>query len=38
VKEHGLLYFKIEAASTLVDFPYIIIHGISDYYDLYKNN
>jgi len=37
-KEYGLLYFKIEAAGALANFPYIIICGILNYYNLHKNN
>lgn len=37
-KEDGLLYFKIEAAGVLADFPCIIVRGISDYYNSHKND
>lgn len=37
-KEYGLLCFEMEAAGALVDFPCIIIRGISDYCDSHKND
>jgi nucleoside phosphorylase len=37
-KQHSILCFEIEAIGALVDFPCIVIRGISDYYDSYKND
>ena len=36
-KEPGALCFKMEAAGLMLDFPCIIICGICDYADSYKN-
>ena len=33
----GVICFKIEAAGLINDFPYLIIRGICDYTDSYKN-
>lgn len=36
--EHGrILYFKIEVASLINNFPCLVIRGICDYIDSYKN-
>jgi nucleoside phosphorylase len=37
-KQHSILCFEMEAAGALANFPYIVIHRISDYYNSYKNN
>jgi nucleoside phosphorylase len=37
-REHGVLCFEMEAAGALVDFPCIVIRGISDYCDSHKND
>ncbi|KAL5339858.1 ankyrin repeat protein [Aspergillus crustosus] len=37
-QEYGVLCFEMEAVGTLSDFPYLIIRGISDYYDSHKND
>ncbi|KAK6359690.1 hypothetical protein TWF696_000832 [Orbilia brochopaga] len=36
--QYGLLCFEMEAAGALVDFPCLVIRGISDYCDSHKNN
>ncbi|GKT39842.1 uncharacterized protein ColSpa_00023 [Colletotrichum spaethianum] len=33
-----VLCFEMEAAGLMAEFPCIIIRGISDYHDLYKND
>ena len=33
----NVLYFKIEIANLIDNFPYLIIRGIYDYTDTYKN-
>jgi nucleoside phosphorylase len=38
VKQHGILYFEMEIAGALADFPCIIIRRISDYCDSHKND
>ena len=35
---YGVLCFEMEAAGALVDFPCIVIRGISDYSDSHKND
>jgi nucleoside phosphorylase len=37
-KEYRLLCFEMEAAGALADFPCIVVCGISDYCDSYKND
>lgn len=37
-KQHGILCFEMEAAGALVDFPCLVVRGISDYSDSHKNN
>ncbi|KAF5026384.1 hypothetical protein F66182_1512 [Fusarium sp. NRRL 66182] len=37
-REHDVLCFEMEAAGALVDFPCIVIRGISDYCDSHKND
>jgi nucleoside phosphorylase len=37
-KQHGILCFEMEAAGAMADFSCIVIRGISDYCDSYKNN
>ena len=33
----GVLYFEIKAAGLINSFPYLVIRGICDYADSYKN-
>ncbi|KAJ5793403.1 uncharacterized protein N7503_009381 [Penicillium pulvis] len=35
--ETGVLCFEIEAASLMLDFPYVVIRGIYDYANSHKN-
>lgn len=35
--EKNVLYFEMEAAGLINNFPYLVICGIYDYLDLYKN-
>jgi len=35
--EKDILYFKIEAAGLINQFPYLVICGICDYLNTYKN-
>jgi len=35
--EKDVLYFKIEAARLINHFPYLVIRGVYNYLDLYKN-
>ncbi|KAF3810009.1 hypothetical protein GCG54_00002458 [Colletotrichum gloeosporioides] len=37
-KDYGVLCFEMEAAGALVDFPCLVIRGISDYCDSHKND
>jgi nucleoside phosphorylase len=37
-KTDNILYFEIEAAGALNDFPCLVVRGISDYSDSYKND
>ena len=37
-KQYGILCFEMEAAGALVDFPCLVIRGISDYSDSHKND
>ncbi|KAL2802868.1 nucleoside phosphorylase domain-containing protein [Aspergillus granulosus] len=37
-KQHDVYCFETEAAGALNDFPCLVIRGISDYCDAYKNN
>lgn len=37
-QQHGVLYFKMEAAGLSNDFPCVVIRGICDYSDSYKND
>lgn len=37
-QQYGVLCFEMEAAGVLVDFPCLVIRGISDYCDSHKNN
>ncbi|KAJ3486814.1 hypothetical protein NLG97_g6542 [Lecanicillium saksenae] len=37
-REHGVLCFETEAAGASIDFPCMVIRGISDYCDSHKNN
>jgi hypothetical protein len=36
--ELNILYFEIEAAGLINNFPCLVIRGICDYSDLYKND
>ena len=38
MKEYDILYFKMEAAGLMNDFPCVVIRSICDYSDLYKND
>jgi nucleoside phosphorylase len=38
VREHNVLCFETEAAGALIDFPCMVIRGISDYCDSHKND
>ncbi|KAH8822041.1 hypothetical protein F5884DRAFT_894735 [Xylogone sp. PMI_703] len=37
-QQYGVLCFEMEAAGALLDFPCIVIRGISDYCDSHKND
>jgi nucleoside phosphorylase len=37
-EDHGVRCFEMEAAGALTSFPCIVIRGISDYCDFYKND
>lgn len=37
-REHNVLCFEMEAAGALIDFPRMVIRGISDYCDSHKND
>ena len=37
-REHGILCFEMEAAGALIDFPCLVIRGISNYSDSHKND
>jgi nucleoside phosphorylase len=37
-QEHGVLCFEMEAVGALIDFPCLVIRGISDYCDSHKND
>ncbi|KAF9631109.1 hypothetical protein BFW01_g1971 [Lasiodiplodia theobromae] len=37
-EQYGILCFEMEAAGALVDFPCLVVRGISDYSDSHKNN
>ena len=38
IKEYNILCFKMEAVGLINNFPCVIIRGIYDYSDLYKND
>ena len=38
IKEHDILYFEIEAAGLINNFPCVVIRGICDYSDSHKND
>lgn len=38
IKEYNILYFKMEAVGLMNDFPYVVIRGIYNYSNLYKND
>jgi nucleoside phosphorylase len=37
-RQDSLLCFEMEAAGALMDFPCLVVRGISDYCDLHKND
>jgi len=37
IAEKDILYFKIEAVGLINHFPYLVIRGIYNYSDTYKN-
>ncbi|KAG9849172.1 Pfs, NACHT and ankyrin domain protein, partial [Aureobasidium melanogenum] len=37
-RDHKILCFEMEAAGALIDFPCLVIRGISDYSDSHKND
>ena len=37
-QEYGVLWFEMEGAGALSDFPCLVIRGISDYCDPHKND
>ena len=38
IKEYNILYFEMKAAGLMNNFPCVVIRGICDYLDSYKND